>query len=548
MKPLLIVFVLALMLAAPVYAQQPDSDADGVPDSQDFCYQTPGPAELYGCTPDLLPDIDEDSVPDPLDTCLNQPGDVANFGCPAGVIPDLDRDGVPDAQDACRGEFALSADGCLPDADGDDIPDALDGCPDQAGGGDTLGCPAGTAPRDSDADTVPDIFDSCPQAAGGPELNGCTDSDGDNTADPFDQCPAQPGETILFGCPAQTTATLPAGLPPIGTANAGAVREVARLTVGLPRIAVAADGVLAVRNSDNLLIYNLNDASLAPRAEVVIGWAGYPVAAAPGALATYELPADFNSLPFIQVHDAAGAPTRRIEATPAQGESLGITTLRFHPAVPLLAVGQAPLSGAADTPAPVRLVNAGDGAELLSLPTPGGSVNLAFSGDGARLAADFLQNGRIHVGVWDVATAAVIAVIDTGMTPHFLGVPIALNRDGSLLAMGAPDGTVRVALVGPGIAAELLRLQVYNAGLSEAVSSVAFSPDGSLVAVGGGVPFSGGLSGSEAFPIVLIDVNGAAVAARLGNHESLPRDLLFSADGRLLLSAADSSVRFWGAG
>ncbi|MDZ4770047.1 MAG: WD40 repeat domain-containing protein [Chloroflexota bacterium] len=539
-----------LFLALPLIAQEPDSDADGVPDSADYCYQVPGTADLYGCPADLLPDIDSDSVPDPLDTCLDQPGLTDNFGCPAGVVPDLDRDGVPDSADSCRGEYAESPDGCLPDIDGDAIPDSIDGCPDQAGAGDNFGCPAGSAPRDSDGDSMPDIFDSCPTLAGAPELNGCIDRDGDNTADDFDQCPDQPGETILFGCIAVKTAAIPAGLPAISTSNAASVREVARLTVGVPRIALASDGALAVRASDNLIVYDLDDPALAPRAEVLTGWAGYPVAATVGLLATFELPADFDQLPYIQVRDATGAPLNRIEATRAsENETLGITSLIYHPIVPLLAVAQAPLSGSPLVAAPIRLISARDGAEMLSLPTPGGAINLAFSGDGTRIAGDYAENGTIHVGVWDTGTAMLLASIDTGIAPHFLGTPLALNRDGSLLAIGAPDGSVRVNLIGAGgLAAELARLTLFDSGAQEVVSSVAFSPDGTIVAAAGGVPFSGGLSGAETFPIVLIDVGSAAITARIGSHESLPRDLIFSADGRLLLSAADSSVRFWGAG
>ena len=38
----------------------------------------------------------------------------------------------------------------------------------------------------------------------------------------------------------------------------------------------------------------------------------------------------------------------------------------------------------------------------------------------------------------------------------------------------------------------------------------------------------------------------AATFARLEGHGSLIRDLAFSHDGRFLISAGDSSVKFWG--
>lgn len=547
---LLLITLFLLILTLPVMAQEPDSDGDGVGDSADFCYQTPGTADLYGCTAETLPDIDGDRVPDPIDTCITEAGDANNFGCPAGVIPDLDRDGVPDAQDQCRTEYAQTPDGCLPDADGDNIPDATDGCPSQAGTGDNLGCPAGVQPQDSDGDTVPDIFDSCPDVSGKPELIGCTDSDGDNTPDNIDQCPDQAGETTLFGCVSVTTTTLPASLTPISSANAAQVHEVASLTVGLPRFAVTPDGTLAVRSSDNLLVYNLNDSSLTPRADVVTGWSGYPVAAGSGYLATFELPSDFSTPPYIQIRDGNGTPLSRIEATKApNGETLGINSLRFHPLLPLLAITQTYVSGASSTiPAPILLQDASGGGTVGQFATINGAINVAFSGDGTRLAGDTVDGGTIHVNVWDVGTQALITSFDTGMAAHFMGTPMVLNADGSLAVVGYPDGTVNLWIITPSGAQKLASLQVLDTAQNEVVAAVALSPDGTVAAVTGGVPYSAGLTGEERFPIMLIDVGKGSVIARIGEHESLPRDLAFSADGRLLISAGDSTVRFWGIG
>jgi hypothetical protein len=538
--------LLILLFTLPAAGQEPDSDGDGVPDRLDYCWQEPGSAELFGCPPGRLPDLDGDGVPDPIDTCLDQPGLVDNFGCPAGIIPDLDRDGVPDARDACRSEFARTPDGCPPDTDGDGLTDEFDGCPDQPGAPDNLGCPPGVLPRDTDGDSVPDLFDYCPDQPGTPELNGCADRDGDGTSDDFDACPDQPGESIIYGCQPVTSTTLPAGLPVISPDNAAQVREVARLTLGLPRIALAEDGTLAVRASDNLLVYSLRDSLLTPRAEVVTGWSGYPVAATLDMLATYELPEDFTQLAYIQVRSRDGMPTSRVDAP--QGGSLGITTMRFHPVVPLLAVGQAPLSGSLTADAPIRMIAVRDGRELAQFSAPGGAINIAFSGSGDRLAADYTVDGKVHIGIWNLSDGAEVAQIDTGASPHFLGTPMALNRDGSLLAFGAPDGTVSLYLIpAEGSPIPLMREVVVNPGVGEVVSAVAFSPDGRVIAAAGGVPFSAGVSAQTTFPIMLVDVGGARVIGQIGAHDSLPRDLLFSADGTLLLSAADNSVRFWGA-
>src|SRR5664279_2816498 len=89
---LLIVHVVAAQQATP---QQPDADGDGIPDSQDFCWQVAGIAQYHGCNADNFPDFDHDGVGDPVDSCVDQPGSADNSGCPVGVTPDVDLDGVP---------------------------------------------------------------------------------------------------------------------------------------------------------------------------------------------------------------------------------------------------------------------------------------------------------------------------------------------------------------------------------------------------------------------------------------------------------------------
>ena len=58
-----------------------DSDNDGVPDGQDSCPGTAGPASNNGC-PIPPVDSDNDGVPDDVDQCPNEAGTVANNGCP----------------------------------------------------------------------------------------------------------------------------------------------------------------------------------------------------------------------------------------------------------------------------------------------------------------------------------------------------------------------------------------------------------------------------------------------------------------------------------
>src|SRR5207247_2060255 len=96
--------------------------------------------------------------------------------------PDSDGDGVPDSQDQCPNEREdldgyQDEDGCLdPDNDGDGILDSDDQCHDVPSGPlpdpNNPGCPL----ADQDHDGFPDIIDQCPTQ---PEnYNGLQDTDG----------------------------------------------------------------------------------------------------------------------------------------------------------------------------------------------------------------------------------------------------------------------------------------------------------------------------------------------------------------------------------
>ncbi len=552
---MLLVICFLLVAVQVVSAQQPDADGDGVPDSQDYCWRDPGTAEYHGCNADNFPDFDHDGVGDPVDTCIDQPGTADNSGCPPGVIPDLDLDGVPDSQDSCPREPGKPENqGCPPDADADGIPDQSDACPQQAGDGSNLGCPQGVTPPDSDGDGVPDLVDACPQNAGSTDLGGCPDSDGDGVPDTFDSCPDQLGQSDLYGCAPVTTTALPASAAPITAANAASVQEAARLVVGLPRFGVAAGGgLLAVRSSDDVLAYDLNAAQLAPSMTVNTSWSGYSLAVSPDGrfIASLEFPPDFSAPPFAQIRDgASGAPLYQVTTQPdSAGNPLGISTFAFDPAQPLLAIAETSPGGFTDgIGTPVLLWDVANNRSAGQLPHPNSVTNLAFSGDGSTLATDSLEGDSMIVSLWDVGAQTRITSFQTTPILHFIGTPMALNQDGSRVAVGLPDGSFSLWQIVGGSAAQAYSVQLFNADASEVVSAVAYSPDGSLIAVAGGVPFSGGLTGQEQFPIFLLDAATGSTLARLDGHGSLIRDLAFTHDGRFLISAGDSTVRFWGAG
>ena len=175
--------------------QSSDTDADGVPDNQDGCYN-PGctAVDSNGCPRDT----DRDGTNDCEDRCPAEAGSPANDGCPAS---DSDNDGVTDDQDTCYNPECdiVDAQGCPKDSDNDGVTDCEDRCPSEYGERRNDGCPAG----DSDNDGVTDDQDDCYNP-------GCTlvdsrgcpwDSDGDGLTDCEDNCPSQTGPRSNYGCP-----------------------------------------------------------------------------------------------------------------------------------------------------------------------------------------------------------------------------------------------------------------------------------------------------------------------------------------------------------
>lgn len=193
------------VLRADPIGGAPDSDGDGVPDSQDIC---PGGDDNV--------DSDGDFVPDFCDLC---PNDAANDADGDGVCGDVDicadgddtvdfdLDGSPDACDVCPVDSQN-------DADGDGICEVDDNCeavwnPDQS---DTDEDGYGDAcDMDNDNDGVPDSEDNClydwnpdqDDFDNDGEGDLCdTDIDGDGVVDASDQClGTQPGDVVnTDGC------------------------------------------------------------------------------------------------------------------------------------------------------------------------------------------------------------------------------------------------------------------------------------------------------------------------------------------------------------
>jgi len=168
-----------------------DSDGDTVPDSKDFCPNTPMGCivNAHGCERDG----DADGICDGLDECPETRVRclVDTLGCDL----DGDGDGVCDGIDECpetpKG-CKVDAVGCEKDSDGDGVCNGVDKCP-----GTPKGCKvdAKGCELDADRDGVCDGLDECPRTPRGCRVDakGCPkDEDGDGVCDGVDKCPGTP--------------------------------------------------------------------------------------------------------------------------------------------------------------------------------------------------------------------------------------------------------------------------------------------------------------------------------------------------------------------
>jgi WD40 repeat protein len=171
------------------------------------------------------------------------------------------------------------------------------------------------------------------------------------------------------------------------------------------------------------------------------------------------------------------------------------------------------------------------------LPVGGSAPSVAFSPDGRTLAAAVIPGGTHPrpqaVWLWDVATRRLTRVLaGTGATA------VAFSPDGRLLAAG--EGGAQVHLWNPvsGAAAGVLP------GQFAIIRSLAFSPDGRLLA-------AGGVAGTYLHPgpglTRVWDVQtGALVATLPDDGASVVSSVAFSPDGSLLASAGNNSqIELW---
>jgi WD40 repeat protein len=177
----------------------------------------------------------------------------------------------------------------------------------------------------------------------------------------------------------------------------------------------------------------------------------------------------------------------------------------------------------------IHLWDVATGQKLRSFKNPGGVITrLVLSPDGKTIVT---RGGDIRL--WDAAKGEIIRRL-MGMAAGWPS--LALSPDGETLAAGSDDGVVRLWDVNSGAERPALAVPLRD-GEIKRVFSVAFSPDGRSLAVGYG----------EGDPTIrLWELSSGRERACYKGHKGGITSMAFSPDGTLLASGApDKTILVW---
>lgn len=157
-------------------------------------------------------------------------------------------------------------------------------------------------------------------------------------------------------------------------------------------------------------------------------------------------------------------------------------------------------------------------------------IGAAWAPDGSKLAV-VDEKSLLHV--WDFSTQTWEYLSDFVALDAIKGDALisglAYTPDGSLLAIGLRDGSLRLLR-----STDLAEIESLKSGSVVAIENLVWSNDGSLLAF------------SSDIDIYISAISPLAIIQVMDGHRSLILDLSFSSDGNLLLSqSADSTIRVW---
>ncbi len=182
----------------------------------------------------------------------------------------------------------------------------------------------------------------------------------------------------------------------------------------------------------------------------------------------------------------------------------------------------------------VRLWDVASAREVSILNGHSNSIySVAFSPDGRILASGSSDK---TVKLWDVASGREQRTLSGHSGPV---QSVAFSPDGRILASGSSDKTVKLWDVASG-----RELRTFSSGHSVYVNSVAFSPNGQILASGSYDGLNHSLNRHEG-TITLWDVKSGQVLNTLDPQSEGVNSVAFSPDGHLLASGSFKTVKLW---
>ncbi|MDX2137487.1 MAG: hypothetical protein SF123_05280 [Chloroflexota bacterium] len=220
-----------------------------------------------------------------------------------------------------------------------------------------------------------------------------------------------------------------------------------------------------------------------------------------------------------------------LELSAVQGAT-AVNDLSFSSGGDLVAAAYGVWDSASDESSNVVAVWTTDNAGVRRLPTSTATTAIAFSPDASQIA---MGDANGFVRLWGSESASQTSEFRL----HTSAVrDIAYSPDGTRIASGAMSGTARVW----DISNEIMIAEFDNS-TDDYVLTVAYSPDGALLATAGGNPDA--LTRDNG--IRLWDVNGLTLAGGLIAHTELVSAIAFDSTGTRLASVSlDGTLRVWG--